>query len=383
MKHSALPRAGLCLLAAVCFAAPYASALLELDRGVLILNTDYGVSYDSNILGQIDNESDTLITFSPMLEYRREGGRGMMSFNIGGSLVHYLKNDERDHEDYRVSGVITVPVTPDSPFSGSVNASYGRATTVNETVADLVTTTALTLGANGGYAFSERLSGNAGVTWGNVENENFGDNETLGLSLGVSLQEFLLRRLPLTLTYSYMTSESTNDPTAMSALDTTSHAFNVGTSGQLTPKISGNVSIGMRSTEDGGSTPGASDDTGLTASSSLTWAYDELTTVSLMLSKSLSVTADNQSTDATSVRLNLNRKLSEQLSASAGVSHTWNSYRAVARDDKLLSFNAGLSYMIRRNWTAGLNYTYTDNSSDNAMSNFSRHVIGATVSARF
>jgi hypothetical protein len=71
MNQSALPRAGLCLLGAICLAAPHASALIELDRGVLILNTSFGVSYDSNILGQVDNESDTLLSLSPNLQYRR------------------------------------------------------------------------------------------------------------------------------------------------------------------------------------------------------------------------------------------------------------------------------------------------------------------------
>ncbi|HEY5551421.1 MAG TPA: outer membrane beta-barrel protein [Opitutaceae bacterium] len=385
MNHSALSRAGLCLLAAVCFALPRASALIELDRGVITLNTEFGVSYDSNILGQLTNESDTLLTFSPTLEYRREGGRGTMNFTLGGRFVHYLKADDRSHEDYNVGGVITLPVSPDSPFSGSLNASFGRATNVNETVGDLVTSTSLRLGANGAYAFSERLSGTGGVSWGTTENENFGDNESLSLSLGISLQEFLFRRLPLTLSYGYSTSESTNDPTTMRALDTESHSFNVGTNGQLSPKVSGAVSVGLRSTDDSGTnfTSQGSSDTGIVASTSLAWAASELTTVSLALSKSLDVTADNQSTDTTRAGLTWSRTLSEQLSANAGVSHSWNSYRGMDRDDKLFGLSAGLSYQIRRNWTAGASYAYTDNRSNNQLSNFQRHVIGATVSARF
>ena len=385
MKQPALPRAWLCLLVAACFAAPRASALIELDRGVLILNTSLAVSYDSNILGRVNNESDTLVSFAPNLEYRREGGRGMIDFSFGGRFVHFLKNDERDYENYFARGVITAPVTPDSPFSGSANASYGRSTDVSEVIGNLVTTTSLRLGASGDYAFSERLRVNSGVSWGTTENDNFGDNEALSLSLGIGLQEILLRRLPLTFSYRYSTSESTNDSTVARRLDTATHSVHVGTSGQITPKVSGNISFGFRDTDDNGAAAasGSRNKTGLTAATSLNWAVDELNRVSLNLSKSLEDTPDNQSTDATRAGLSWNRKLSEQLSASAGVSHAWRNYRYLNRDDKYLTFNAGMSYLIRRHWSAGVHYAYSDNSSDNSSRNFSRHVVGANLSASF
>lgn len=385
MNHSALSRAGLCLLAAACIAAPRASALIEFGRGVVILNTQFGVSYDSNVLGRLANESDTLLTFSPSLEYRREGGRGSMVFNAGGSLVHYLKDDTRNHENYTFGGVISMPVSPDSPFSGSVSASMNQTTNVNETVGDLVQSRSLSLGASGAYAFSERLSGTGAASWGSTKNENFGDNESLGLSIGLGFQELLFRRLPLTVSYAYSKTDSTNDPTSVRTLDTTSHSLNVGTSGQISQKVSGSISVGLRSTDDGGSTfaSSSSNDTGVVASTSLDWAADELTKVGLSLSKSLEVTADNRSTDTTRVGLSYGRKLSEQLSASAGVSHSWNNYRGMNREDKFLGLNAGLSYLIRRNWTAGVSYAYTDNSSNNLFSGFQRHVLGATLSARF
>lgn len=385
MKNSVLSRAGICLFAVVGFVVSRADALVEFDRGVLILNTQLGVSYDSNILGRLDNESDTMLTFSPTLEYRREGGRGSMVFNLGGRFVHYVDNDDRSHEDYFVGGVVTVPVSPDSPLSGSLNASYSRTTNVSESVSDLVTSKSLRLGTSGSYAFSERLSGTGGISWGSTENQNFGDNESLNLSAGVSLQEFLFRRLPLSVTYAYSTYESTNDATSIRALDTTSHSINVGTSGQLTPKVSGNVSVGLRSTDDDGSNFATQDrnSTGVVASSSLSWVVDELTSVSLGVSKSLGASVDNQSIDTTRISLGWNRKLSEQLSGNAGVSHSWNDYRSVNRNDKQLGFNAGLAYQIRRNWSAGASYTYTDNDSDTRVNSFQRHVVGATVSARF
>jgi opacity protein-like surface antigen len=385
MNQSALPRAGLCLLAAICFAAPYASALIELDRGVLILNTSFGVSYDSNILGQVDNESDTLLSLSPNLQYRREGGRGTMVFAFGASFVHYLDHDDLNYENYNASGVITVPVSPDSPLSGSVSASIGRSTDVSEAVGTLVTRTSVRLGANGGYAFSERLTVNSGVSWGTTDNDNFGDQESMSLSLGIGLQEFLFRRLPLSLSYGYSTSESTNDPTIMRRLDTTTHSVNVGTSGQISPRVSGNVSFGFRSTDDDGTAAagGSRAETGLTAATSLAWAVDELNKVSLNLSKSLEDTPDNQSTDATRLGLSYSRKLSEQLSANAGISHAWRNYRYLDRDDKQLTFTAGLSYLIRRNWSAGVHYSYSDNSSDTASRDFSRHVLGANITASF
>lgn len=385
MNLSDLKRAGLCVLAAASLASQPLLALVELDRGVLILNTKFGVTYDSNILGRTTSDGDTLLSFAPTLEYRREGGRGTAQFDLGANFVVYTSEDQHNHEDYFLGGSATIPLAPDSPLSGGVNGRWGRATTINETVGDLVTTTSISLGANGGYAFSERLVGTAGANWGSSKNENFGDNENLGLSLGVSLQEFLFRRLPLSLSYSYSKSESTDDATSALALDTTSHSFNVGTSGQISPKVSGNVSVGFRSTDDNGSNfgSGSGNDTGIVASTSLSWAVDELTQVGLAISKSLAVTPDNQSTDSTTAGLTWTRKLSEQLSANAGVSHSWNSFRGVNRDDKMLSLNAGMDYQIRRNWSAGVSYRYMDNSSDIQVISFERHVVGATVTARF
>jgi len=385
MNQSALSRAGICLFAVVCIAVPRAAALVEFDRGVLILSTDLGVSYDSNILGRLDNESDTLLTFSPKFEYRREGGRGTISVSVGGRMVRYMNADERNHEDYNLGGLVTLPVSPDSPLSGSLNASFSRATNVDETVGDLVTVKSLRLGASGAYAFSERLSGTGGVSWTSTKNENFSDNESLNLSLGIALQEFLFRRLPLSISYGYSASESKNDTGLLPTLDTTSHSLNVGTNGQISPKVSGSVSVGVRSTDDSGtnfSSP-RSNDTGGVASTSLSWAASELTTVTFSLSKSLGVSADNQSIDSTRAGLSVSRRLSEQLSANAGVSHSWNDYRGVNRDDKLAGLNAGLTYQIRRNWSAGASYTYTDNNSSIRSSDFQRHVLSASVTARF
>ena len=385
MKHLPLSRAGLSLVVSLCLFATRSSALIELDRGVIILNTHFGVSYDSNILGRLDNESDTLLTFSPSLEYRREGGRGTMVFNLGGRFVHYLDNNDRNHEDYNIGGVITVPVSADSPFSGSANASFAKATRVEETVGSLVKSDSLRIGGNTAYAFSERLSGTGSISWGATKNEGFGDYENLNLSAGLSFQEFLFRRLPLSVSYGYTKSESTNDAGSTLALDTTSHSLNLGTSGQLTPKVSGSVSFGMRSTDDNGSGFASqnSNDTGFVASTSLNWTADELTSVGLSLSQSLGVAADNQSIDTTRIGLSWNRRLSEQLSANAGVSQSWNNYRATNRDDKYLGLSAGLTYQIRRNWSAGLSYTYSDNNSNIRTSDFQRHVLSASFAASF
>jgi hypothetical protein len=296
-----------------------------------------------------------------------------------------MNNDERDHEDYNIGGLVTLPVSPDSPLSGSLNASFSRATNVDETVGDLVTAESLRLGASGAYAFSERLSGTGAASWNSTKNENFSDYETHNLSLGVMFQEFLFRRLPLSVSYGYTASESTNDTGLQPSLDTSSHSLNFGTSGQITPKVNGTVSVGVHSTDDSGTnfTTPRSNDTGALVSTSLTWTASELSTVSLSLSKSLGVSADNQSIDSTRAGLSLNRRLSEQMSANAGVSHSWNDYRGTNRDDKIVSLNTGLTYQIRRNWSAGASYTYTNNNSSIRSSDFQRHVLSANVSAQF
>lgn len=385
MKHLPLSRAGLSLFAVVFLVVPCASALVELDRAVITLNTQASVAYDSNILGRLDDESDTMLTFAPTLEYRREGGRGSMVFTLGSRFVHYLDNDDRNHEDFSFGGLITVPVSPDSPFSGSFNASFSDATRVDETVGNLVKSDSLRFGGSAAYAFSERLSGTGSLAWGSTDNENFGDHESFNLSVGISLQQFLFRRLPLSVSYGYSTHESTNDTGTARELDTVSHSLNFGTSGQISPKVSGSVSVGVRDTDDSGTqfANGRSGGTGVVASTSLNWTADELNAVSLSLTKSLGVAADNQSIDTTRVGLSWNRRLSEQLTANAGIAHSWNSYRATTRDDEYLTLNAGLNYQIRRHWSAGLSYSYSDNSSNIRAIQFQRHVLGASLSARF
>ena len=359
-------------------------ALLDLDRSAIILNTEFGVRYDSNILARRNGGEDTIFNFAPSLQFRRAGGRGTMNFTARGDFVAYASESGRNHNDYNLSAAITAPVSPDSPFSGAFNASYGRSTNPSESVGDLVTTSAFNLGVNGNYAFSERLSGVAGAGYGSNKNNGFGDNETYRANVGLSFQQFLFRRLPLTLSYAYSRSQSTNDPTAARRLNTESQSFNAGTSGQLSAKIDGSVSVGYRSTSDKGTAISSGNGgNGLVTSVGLHWAYDELTKISLGVSKSLAVTPNNNSTDSTSVSLSMTRKLSEQLSANLGASQSWNNYRGLSREDRLLAMNAGVSYLIRRNWTAGVSYQFSSNHSDSTFNTFDRHLIAATVSGRF
>ena len=384
MNHTAVRKVGLCLFATACLFSPRALALLDFDHSALTLDSEFGVRYDSNILASSNDIEDTIFNVAPTLTYRREGGRGSIHVSAGGDYFRYASESDRDHFDYHFGGNVTAPVSPDSPLSGDINASFSRSTSPNESIGDLVTTKSLNLGASGSYDVSERLGLLAGANYSSNKNNGFGDNETTRANVGLSFRQLLFRRLPLSISYSYSKSQSTDDPTPVKRLDTTTHAVNLATNGQLTAKIDGSVSFGFRSTDDKGLIAGSSrNGNGFVASTGLRWAYDELTNVSLGATKSLSVTADNESVDSTFVSLGLDRKLSEQLSGNLSVSQTWNLYRGSDRDDRLFAFGGGLSYLIRRNWTAGIRYNYYMNSSHIAAHDFARHVVNATLTTRF
>ena len=173
----------------------------------------------------------------------------------------------------------------------------------------------------------------------------------------------------------------------------TDHAFTVGLSGRILPKLNGAINGGyqIRNSQDvlhSSSLNGVVDSqyTSWTSSISLTWSLSKRFNVSGQLSKDFSTTSTNNTTDTLMTSLNASYTFSAKISASAGVDFSNNRFLGLSgagRIDAYFSSHLGLNYSLNDHLKASLAETYSINWSTSSYADFSRNSTALSLSSRW
>jgi hypothetical protein len=173
----------------------------------------------------------------------------------------------------------------------------------------------------------------------------------------------------------------------------TDHAFTVGLSGKILPKLNGAINGGyqIRNSQDvvqSSSLNGVAESqyASWTSSISLTWSLSKRFTVSGQLSKDFSTTSTNDTTDTLMTSLNAVYTFSAKISASAGVDFSNNRFLGLSgggRVDTYFSSHLGLDYSLNDHLKASLVETYGINWSTSAYADFSRNSTVLSLSSRW
>jgi uncharacterized protein (PEP-CTERM system associated) len=105
-------------------------------------------------------------------------------------------------------------------------------------------------------------------------------------------------------------------------------------------------------------------------------------------SKDFTTVATDVSVDTTAFSLSASLKPTFRLKfvLNTGVGYAISNFlgaRGDGREDRALSFNAGITFTLTSKLSASISYAYTDNHSNIAFSNFARHTATFTLSARY
>jgi uncharacterized protein (PEP-CTERM system associated) len=167
---------------------------------------------------------------------------------------------------------------------------------------------------------------------------------------------------------------------------TQDHALTLGATGGILPKLSGSFRVGYQWRNESGDTGGRYG--ALTTSLSLSWPMTKRVTITSQASKDFTTAATDVSVDTTAFNLSASLKPTSRLkfTLNTGVGYAVSNFlgaRGDGREDRVLSFNAGITFALTSMLSSSISYAYTDNHSNIAFSNFARHTATFNLSARY
>lgn len=163
------------------------------------------------------------------------------------------------------------------------------------------------------------------------------------------------------------------------------HAFTVGISGKILPKIGGTIRAGYQLREPG-SGNGESYHA-ITASGTATWAASKKMNVALSISKDFSTTSTNVSVDALSLNLKAQYALNSRVALFVGGGYGISDFLGAVgagRQDQNISFDAGFQWTVfSEHLKVNAGYSYFYNWSTLSFSTFERNSITVSASSQF
>lgn len=354
-------------------------ALVRFGEGNIDAVLDVSAYYDSEINARDEGLDDVIFTVSPGLQYSRSSRNFGIEATAGVSFIKYVDNDQFDDENF----FFDVSLTPGarmetSRFSISGDLLLSNETRSEESVGSVVTV--LNYGASGSITYRPNskysIIGGASFSTEDPDSSQLSEKDRVGASL--SLQVPVNDTTDTEIGVSYDKTETDG-----SISDNESYTYFVGLSGNLMPKVSGNVKAGLQQQElDTGG-----DEKSPYLSAGLEWSASERTQLSLDASKSLGTTIDDRTSESLSITLTGRHQLTRAWSASAFIGYIEDEYSGPDsldnRKDEETFIGAGTSYQLVEWGSIGLDFRYSDQTSTQSTFEYDRFRIGISFGGQW
>ncbi len=379
----AFPRYCGLLVAGLLATSPIAFAFATLEHGRLVGSASARVDYDSNIFVSNSEVSDTIGTVDGNIQYIRDSGIVTADASLG--LVAQAFADHSDQNTADPYFNAKVGYVPSDKTTVRAGLDYRRNTIANEFVNARTRSDDLTFNGSLEYLATEKLGLRALADYVTSNYLTRGYSSPNTYDLGLYAVHVYSPKLKLLAGMTYLGSWTSKRASATPAPDARDWRYAVGAEGELAPKITGNINLGVNRRSFKNS--GFSGSTDAYISTQLAWAAEEKTTWSLLASRSLGVTAADQSVRAFDVSVQVVHVLTQKLTVEASAG--WNdskfqSYRGLLnRHDHGYTLRGRLAYALKENISCDLSAGYRDNASSLLASTYDRVNFGAGVVVRF
>ena len=348
---------------------------------------------------ELKSEDDFIIRFSPALHFTKKVKWFTFSGTAGIQFVQYIKNEDKSYNQPITSFAIDFDETLSKNKRISNNAKIrfdatfdlGQSVGASVLEQDLTSYTFFDAGLNVRYNHSPKFGIGAGTSYnikkyqtGSVSDTPYQDLSTLPLSL----KAFYIYSEKLDFYSDYTLQRSKADQATSSSLaNSQSHTISFGAQGDYSSKLSGNANLGY-SVQNYDSTSVSKQDN-LVTSIGLNWKLNTKTSFGFDLNRAFSPSAQGFSTFSTMGRANVIHRITEKITSGAyfsfgTVSYTHPPEGDTARDSNSLNqyglgFNLNRQISERISASTGYDYSFIDQSTGN----YGRHVIRADVTGRF
>jgi len=262
---------------------------------------------------------------------------------------------------------------------------YRRFTIANEFVNARTRSDDFTLSGSGEYLMSDKVGLRALADYATSQYLTAGYSDTAMYDLGLYGVYVYSPKLKLLAGYTHVESWTSHKVALGNSVANRDARFAVGAEGEIAPKVTGAVNIGLnRRTFEKSGFSGSTD---VYLSSQLSWAAAEKTRWTLTATRALGVTAADQSVKTFTVMAAVSQGLAEKLTLEAGAGWTENDFQSYGgtlnRNDHGYSLRSRLVYAVRENFSCDVSAGYRDNSSNFLVATYDRFTFGVGATVRF
>lgn len=363
----------------VCLPCRQASAFLEIARGELKASVNGLLTYDSNIFASSSEVGDAIYTFAPSLIYTRSAGLTALSLRAGAGYNRYDRYKAQNSNNYRLTFAVNSDALAKTDLS--MGAKFSRQSKANEVVNTITRSERYSFNVDATYDYSEKITFSLGGSYVKSKfiTEGFNNTENIGIS-GSANYIYSPK-----LSYSLRASGSKTRALDGGTTSTNSKNYNIsiGANGDLLPKVSGSTYVGVAFKEFQGS---LSSDATVSMSVDLTWKPQSKTSVTLGSSRNFQTSPQDQSIEATTVRLSLDQKIDSTTTGTISTRYSHNVFSSVGsggRTDKIYGITFGLGKTIGKSLSLNLSYGFASASSGESFATYNRHVTSVSASYMF
>jgi hypothetical protein len=357
-----------------------------------------GMGYDTNIYANSNDVSDTTFNGSLDLDYLRKAGMLGVNGNLGWNFTKFDSHTTEDFADPHARLELT---KGGGRTTGSLTLGAERRSRSEDALNLRTVSWDYNAGLNVKYPVIERYSiaGQVGYDYQDYLNDtsSFPSNSINDPAL------FSIRTYTASadLFYVYTSERDLLGGYRLRVTDTTNgtrsydHAFTLGTTGKLLPKLNGTVRLGyqFRETDRGNlplqaATPNTTNERfdAYTALASATWTVTKRLNVTGMASRDFSTLATDVNVDTTAVMLDANFAAKAKLSLFAGIGAGHIRYLGAAsggRTDTYDTAHVGVNYTLNDHLKVTLSSLYYKNWSLLKQADYDRRTISLIVSSRW
>lgn len=358
-------------------------AFVTFDHGRLVGTGTARVDYDSNIFISHSQVSDTIATATGGIDYQRDAGIVTCDLGTGLTAQAFAKHSDQNTTDPYFTARMGYAPSDKTNLHGDLD--YRRNSIANEFVNARTESDDLVFNSTLEYLGTEKLGLRSAVGYSQSDYITKGYSDVGSDYFGVYGVYVYSPKLKLLSGVTATDSWTKHRATAGLSPDSTDWRYTVGAEGELAPKVTGNVNVGVtrRNFKNAGF-QGSSD---VYLSTQLNWAAAEKTTWSLVASRSLTLTAADQSAKTFSTELEVVQVLAEKLTGEAAVgwqSADYQSFRQIGnRNDDGYTLRGRLAYTVNDAVSCDLSAGYRNNHSNLLISTYDRVNVGAGVTVRF
>ena len=352
-------------------------------------------SYNDNIYATDGSETDDFITaLSTGITANSVWGRHALSLSGGVSQLLYADNTDENRFNWNLGGAGRLDISRDTTLNAST-----RYAQLHEDRGDPNASTSLSQepieynlfvgSADLNHRFN-RITTRVGVSYRNYD---YKDATSL---TGATIDEDTRDRDEYTETarLGYSVSPDTNvyvegrfdqrryNQSAVSSKDSDGWAAVAGTEFKITRLTQGNVYAGYQERDYKGAGLGSTQ--GLAYGVDVKWFVTPLTTVTLSGDSRVEETtvASASGYDRNNLEFNVDHELLRNVILSGGASYTNDDFNEDPRNDDVTGAHVGVKYLLNRNFDVGLDYSFTNRDSNTAGYDYTRNVVGLTLTGK-